>query len=378
MTSHQPSRRNAGVPVSEVLERLHRLFPPALAEEWDNVGLLLGDPAASVRGVGIALEATPATIRETAARRGNLLITHHPFLFRPLSSIDLTSPAGRVIAAAVRRNVAVVACHTNADWAPGGVSDVLAERLRLRHIEPFVPRYPHRFVKLVVFVPADHVSAVAEAIFQAGGGRIGDYDRCSFRSAGEGTYLPREGATPYAGRVGELAVEPEVRLEVRVPEPRLAPVLAAMKQAHPYQEAAYDVLPTDRQQPTGGVGRIGALAKPQTLAAFAKWAAKRLGVPRGRLVGDGATLIDRAVVCGGAGASFLEQVSRLAGTVLVTGDLKYHEARLAEDLGQPVVDLGHYGTERPFVEALAPRLAAAWPDLAVFTCQPEGDPLQGI
>lgn len=378
MTSHQPSRRNNGVPVSEILERLNLLFPPALAEEWDNVGLLVGDPAATVKRIGLALEATTTTVRETADRRGNLLITHHPFLFHPLRAVDLTSPAGMVIATAVRREVAVVACHTNADWAPGGVSDVLAERLDLRNVKPFIPRHPHHFYKLVVFVPASHTTAVAEAIFQAGGGRIGDYEKCSFRSLGEGSYLPREGATPFAGRVGELSSEPEIRLEIRVPESRLTAALAAMHEAHPYQEVAYDVLPTERQQATGGMGRIGDLAKPQKLAVFAKLAAARLGVRHGWFVGDGKTMIQRVIVCGGAGASLLEQARGVAGAVLVTGDLKYHEARLARENGQPVVDLSHYGTERPFIEALASRLASAWPDLSIFACRPEGEPLQAI
>ncbi|MDP8222244.1 MAG: Nif3-like dinuclear metal center hexameric protein [Candidatus Lernaella stagnicola] len=364
--------------VRELLEVLESWFPASLAEQWDNSGLLCGSPADEVRRVGIALEASVEAVRKTAGRSGGLLITHHPVIFDPLRKIDTRHGSGAVLREAMRRDVALVACHTNADWAPEGVNDVLAERLGLRNVHAWQPSYPTKFKKLVVLVPQSHIEPVGEAIFRAGGGIIGTYAKCSFRHPGEGTYLPLPGADPYAGKVGALSAEPEIRLEVRVPAAAVDAVLDAMNLAHPYEEVAFDLYDTDRQSPFGGVARVGELARPQTLAAFARRAARKLGARTGRFVGDGSQEIRRVVVCGGDGSFLLKQIRPEPGLVLVTGDVKYHEALDARAAGLPIVDLGHYATERPFVDTLAVRLAKEFPALSVFACTPEGDPFTAV
>jgi dinuclear metal center YbgI/SA1388 family protein len=371
-------RRSASVSVRAIIELLETWFPPSLAEEWDNVGLLSGATDWSVGRIGVALNATPEAVRETAGRGPALLISHHPLLFKPIGRVNYQDEVGRTLTEAIKRDVALVACHTNADWAVDGVNDVLARRLGLKDTAPLETMFPDRFKKLVVFVPGSHLDAVSEAIFAAGGGIVGNYAKCSFRHPGEGTYVPLAGADPFAGKVGALSTEPELRLEVRVPVGRVSPVLAAMNAAHPYEEVAFDLLATDRQAPSGGLARVGALPRPKSLAAFAKASAKALGVKSGRFVGDGKATIRHAVVCGGGGAFLLDRLAERRDTALVTSDVKYHEALKSQEIGVPIIDLGHYGTERPFAEALAQRLAAHYSDLQVFSCRPEGDPFQTI
>lgn len=375
MTGKTIMRRAAGRRVHEILDLLESFFPSSLAEDWDRIGLQVGAADATAKHVGVALEPTVPAVRQTA---GGVLVTHHPLLFHPLSQLDPSSPVGAVVAEAIRNDTVLVACHTNADWAAGGLNDVLAQRLGLRDVRPWEPLYPESFRKLTTFVPESHLTVVSEAIFNAGGGVIGNYARCSHRVRGEGTYVPLTGATPFSGQVGDWSLEPEIRLEVRVPAMRVEAVLAAMKAAHPYEEVAFDLVPTEKQSPAGGRARVGRLPKPQSLASLARRAARRLGATTGRLIGDPDTPIEQLLVCGGAGAGFIDALAGHRGMALVTGDLKYHEALHARDRRVSVVDLGHFATEYPFVESLAERLTASLSPLPVFVCRTDSDPFSRI
>lgn len=378
MAENLSTRRAKTVRLREVLDRLGEYFPATLAEDWDNVGLLVGSPDAAIRRIGVALEPSLAAVRQTAGTGDSLLITHHPLLLKQPKTLDLRSPLGRIIETAIKRGVAIAACHTNADWAENGVNDVLVETLGFKNARPWREKFPVVFKKLVVFVPESHLTPVSEAIFKAGGGRIGNYAKCSFRHPGEGTYLPLAGADPFAGRVGEVASEPEIRLEVRVPTDLVTAVLGAMHAAHPYEEVVFDLLPTERQSASGGVARLADLPKPLPLAMLGRQSARRLGSKTARLIGDPEQTIGAALVCGGAGSFLIEQLAGQKNVALITGDVKYHEALTARDLGVPVLDLGHYATERPFAEALATRLARQFNTVKVFACRPEGDPFTAI
>ncbi len=380
MAAGQPTRRTAAPCVREVLDVIDTAFPPALAEEWDNSGLQLGDPTASVRRIGLALDPTLDAVRQVKGKGDSLLICHHPLFFRSTKQLDFSTPQGKIVREAVAGRVAIAAAHTNADWGVGGANDMLAELLGLRDVQPFEPLYPHEFRKLIVFVPASHVEAVSEAIFAAGGGLIGDYAKCSYRLDGYGTYLPLAGADPYAGKVGALSSEPEIRLEVRVPLARVDGVLRAMKAAHPYEEVAFDLYPTHRQQPEGGRGRSGRLPRPSTLGAFAKKAARIVQAAAPRRIGEAKQMIENVVVVTGGGASFIDRMIGRNNAVLITGDVGYHDACRARDHGVAVIDLGHYATELPFVNAmktlLERELSALGKSVPVTVCRPAGDPLQ--
>jgi dinuclear metal center YbgI/SA1388 family protein len=347
------STRN--VRVQDLLGLVHGLFPPELAEEWDNVGLQVGDPTATVTRLLVALDPSAAAVAAAEAQDAQLLITHHPLLFKPLRRLTPDDPVGRVVWQAVRHGVAIIAAHTNLDVAGDGLNRWLANRIGLEKEEPLQPA-AGSFFKLVVYVPGEYGEAVADALFAAGAGQIGAYDQCSFRTTGIGTFRPGAGATPFIGTVGQRERVEEVRLETVVPQRRLSRVLERMIKAHPYEEVAYDLLPLANQLPGAGLGRIGRLAEPLALAALAERIKGALGCQTVRLVGQSEQVVSKVAVCGGSGAGLIQEARRRGADVLVTGDVKYHEARQAEELGLALIDAGHFATEYLAVAELATRL----------------------
>ena len=346
--------------IQDLVGLIHSLFPPSLAEEWDNCGLQVGDPAASVTRVLVALDPNEAALAQAAASGAQLLLTHHPLLLRPLRSVTPGDEAGRVVLAAARQQVAILSAHTNLDRAVGGLNDWLAARLGIAGCQPLAAGDAD-LLKLVVFVPEGHEAAVAEALFAAGAGHIGGYDRCSFRSAGTGTFRPGPGSNPYLGRIGETEQVAELRLETILPRALVNKTLDKLRRAHPYEEVACDLIPLANRRPDVGLGRIGRLAEPCGLDAFAERVKAALGCKTLRLAGGMPERVAKVAVCGGSGASLTSEAARQGADVLVTGDVKYHEARLAESLGLALVDAGHFATERivvPELAALVGRIAA--------------------
>jgi dinuclear metal center YbgI/SA1388 family protein len=339
------------------MRQLDEWYPPASAEEWDNVGLQVGARSWPADRALVALDPTVGVIGEASEKDCGLLITHHPLIFSPMSRIDLDEPGGRTVAAAVSARVGVMACHTNADVASPGVSDALAGALDLDVTGPLVKTGGVERVKLVVFVPVEATSKVLDSIASAGGGVIGEYSHCSFRVRGTGTFLPSESAQPVVGEKGALNEVEEDRLEVVIPRDRLEASVDAMKNAHPYEEVAYDVYPLASG---GGLG-LGRLATPRgydTAAALADLCTERLGSPA-RLAGDPRRHVQSIALCGGSGASLIPAAVRAGADVYVTGDIKHHQALDAIAAGLTVIDAGHYGTELPFVPHLAGRLSEA-------------------
>lgn len=369
--------------VRDVIRALDALFPPGLAEDWDRVGLQVGSPDGEARGVAVALEATVRTVEETDASGANVLVTHHPLLFKAPERIDTGDPIlGAVIAEAIRRDVTVVAAHTNADWARGGLNDRLAEQMGLRGVRPLEARSAQERVKIVTFVPRDHVDAVASAMFREGAGVIGDYSCCSFRLDGTGSFFPEAGATPFSGTKGALSLEPETRLEMLADADRLDGVVRAMIAAHPYEEVAYDVYAVRANPGAEGVARVGAFDAPRTAREVAASLKTILGVER--VVGAGPLdkPVSRAAVSTGGGAFLITRVAGLGDCLYVTSDLRYHDARAAEQRGMPVLDVGHFASEIGFVDltvrALREALASARGALSVTPLKSERDPMSSL
>jgi len=321
------------------------------------VGLMVGDPTAAVDRIMVALDGTPNTVEAAIASRCQLLLTHHPFIFRPLKQISAADPAGRLVLNAVRHDLAVVSLHTNFDIADGGMNDLLAERLGVVECRPLRVTTAESLVKLAVFVPKGHEERVREALFRFSG-IIGAYSDCSFQCAGTGTFKPLEGAQPFIGRVGTREYVEEIRLEVLLEQRHLAAAVAALVKAHPYEEPAFDLFPLLNKGAERGLGRIGLPAVETTVGTFADHVKERLGLPGVRFVGDGSRPVRKVAICGGSGMSLLRDAQRQGADVLVTGDVKYHEARDAEALGIALIDGGHFGTEVLMVESVAARMAA--------------------
>jgi dinuclear metal center YbgI/SA1388 family protein len=358
--------------VGDWLRILDGLFPSGLAEAWDNVGLQVGDRSWEADRVMVALDPTPEVIGEAIGHGSGLLVTHHPLLFRPLDRLDLGEPAGRAIGEAVGAGLAVVACHTNADAARPGVTDALAEALDLPVTGVLRPSPREERVKLVTFVPPEATSKVLDAVALAGAGEIGDYSHCSFRVRGTGTFLPSDRAHPTVGEPAELTEVEEDRVEVVLPSARLLSVVQALRTAHPYEEVAYDVYPL-----VGGDGAgPGRLAEPPeeiAASALAERCRERLGGGI-RTAGPLDRPVTRVALCGGAGASLIPDAIVADAEVMVTGDVKHHQALDAAAAGLTVIDAGHHGTEWPFVRALAGVLAASMPDATVSVSETPTDP----
>ena len=341
----------------DIIAAVERLAPPSLAEGWDNCGLQVGDPSAGVTRVLVALTPLPEVFDEAGEKGADFLLFHHPLIFAPLKSVDTGSYPGDLVARAVATNLTVFAAHTSYDAAPEGVSAALAEAIGLRDARETVsPRGALR--KLVVFVPVENVEAVAEALWGAGAGVIGDYTRVSFRSPGTGTFVPGEGSDPYLGEKGRPERVDEIRLETIIPAHLARVAIDAATRAHPYEEVALDVYPVEGYPQDCGYGRIGALSEPLRAEGLRRQVSASLGF-EARLVAnpDPGREVGRVAVLGGSGGSFIPEVAASGAGAYVTGDLDYHDALLAESLGLAAIDAGHAATELPSLEPLAGRLA---------------------
>ena len=340
-----------------ILNLLERLAPSELAEAWDRSGLQWGDLRQDVRRIVVGLDLDDECIDFAIRQGAELILVHHPPLFRPLQEIRWDQPVGARIFRCCREGIAVAALHTNLDAARDGVSLSLAKRLELEDTEPLSPHPGEDLYKLVVFVPPDHVEPVRDALAQSGAGWIGQYSHCTFQSEGIGTFKPLAGSNPYLGNVGELARVRELRLETIVPRSRLDASVQAMIQAHPYEEVAYDVYHLEIKQYRGeGFGRIGRLQQAKPLHQFATAAARVLNVSACRYAGPPDRLVQRVAVLGGSGMSFWKDAVRMQADVLVTGDIKYHEALDALERGLCLVDIGHDASEIPALTDFADRL----------------------
>lgn len=335
-----------GLVVFDVVNWLERLAPPHLAESWDAVGLQVGDGWAPVRRVLTALTVTPDVVRQARELEADLIVAHHPLLFRPLKAVSFTSRTGAVLASLIKEGIALYVAHTNLDAAPGGVNDGLARRLELEDAVPLVPKPRTRQYKLVTFVPLDHKRAVMEAMAEAGAGVIGQYSHCSFSAAGVGTFRPLAGANPFIGTVGELEEVEEARLEMLVDEERLSAAVQALLKAHPYEEAAYDIYPLEPAKKEAGIGRVGRLKRPMTAEEAVAHVKSALGLAGVRLAGARRERVEKVAVVGGSGGSFVEAAAARGADLLVTGDVDYHDADEARFCGLMVIDAGHFGTER--------------------------------
>lgn len=342
--------------LADLVGLLNGLYAPALAEDWDNVGLQVGDPTTEIERILVCLDAEEIAIEEAQRLNAQLVVSHHPLIFKPLKRLTPSDETGRTLFRAIRNEIAVYSAHTNLDRAADGLNDWLAQRLGLENCQPLEKPQAAGFYKLVVFVPRGHEAALMDALFAAGAGQVGEYDRCSFRSAGTGSFRGSADTDPFIGQPGEPAEADEFRLETIVAGGRLAKVLARMLKVHPYEEVAYDLIPLANTRSDIGLGRIGRLAEKIGLQQFAEQVREQLNVSSVRLVGDAEQKISKIAVCGGSGASLLSEALRQGADCLVTGDIKYHDAQRARAEGLALIDAGHFGTEQFMVAELSLRL----------------------
>ena len=323
----------------EDLERvLEGLAPGTLTEPWDNTGLLVGRRGTEISKVIVALDLTEDVVVEAVTGGFQAVITHHPLLFTPLRRVTDADRRGMLVSQLIAADVAYFAAHTNLDGAVGGLCDLVAQELGLLDLHPLVRAAAGR-KKFVGFVPPEAIERVSGAVFAAGAGRIGDYRDAAFAGSGEGAFVPGA-AAPRVGRPGRPERVAELRWETIVPTERLAAVINAYLEAHPYEEPAFDVYPLENVLVRGGEGRVGSTRAAMSLLSLAETAAEAFGLSEVTYAGDGERIVDRVAVVTGSGGSLMEVAAGRAD-VFVTGDLHYHDAERAADLGLDLIVLPH-------------------------------------
>ncbi len=360
--------------VKTICSFLDRFAPRELAADWDNVGLLLGDPSSEVLRLLTCLTVTPEVVAEAIESGVQLIVTHHPILFRGAKRLTLNEPEGRLLWPLARAGIAVYSPHTAFDNCPGGINDLIARELGLVDVKPLRLRrtQPH---KIVVFVPQSDLAKVSDAMFAAGAGQIGQYSQCSFRLEGTGTFFGSDASNPTVGQKGRREEVSEWRLEALCPEERVSAVIDAMRGAHSYEEPAYDVYPLRPISGGGHEGRVGALGSPSNLEQLARQVKASLRAGAVQIVGEPTAAIQRLAIACGAAGEFLDDAQRAGAHAFLTGEMRFHDYLRARDMGIALILSGHYATERPAIEMLAQMLQAEWSGLVIWPSRRESDPV---
>jgi len=312
-----------------------------------------GDLRKTVPAVLLSLDFSIEVLEEALEMGASFIFTHHPFLFHPLKTIDLQNPREKLIARALQEGITLYCAHTNLDVVPGGVNDVLAGLLGLTNLEILAPTGREELEKLVTFVPEGFEERVREAVSSAGAGWIGNYSHCTYQLLGTGTFLPREGTSPFIGKEGTLEKVREFRLETVLPQNRRNEVIQALLAAHPYEEVAYDLYPLNIHGQIRGLGRIGELEEAVSLHEFAERCRELLHPDFLHVRGDLQSRIRKVAVLGGSGGDYFDRALHSGADVFLTGDVKFHQAQEAELNGLALIDAGHDATEWPIVSSMA-------------------------
>ncbi|MFI4855659.1 MAG: Nif3-like dinuclear metal center hexameric protein [Phycisphaerales bacterium JB065] len=356
--------------VADLIKTLNSVAPESLAGSWDNVGLLVGDSSLEFKGpVFLTLDLTDPVIDEAIACRAGFVIAYHPPLFHAAKRYTQTDRAGRTITKLLHAGVAgIYSPHSALDAAPGGLNDWLIERAAqnpspqaVTNRRALEPVSSGGAMKLVVFVPEDHAGALREALHRAGAGIIGDYDHCTYASSGEGTFRGNASTNPAVGEPGRLERVPELRLETVVPPSRVGAVVEAIREAHPYEEPAFDLYRTERHpDPSIGAGRVGDLARPLTAHTIAKHLSRNLNIAGVRLAlpdgWDPIQPLTRIACCPGAGSSLVDGAINQGAQLFITGEMRHHELLSATEQGLAIALAGHTNTERPYIGLYAERI----------------------
>ena len=359
--------------LAEIISHLEQLAPPVLQESYDNAGLLIGDKNADITGALVCLDVTEAVLDEAIARNLNLIIAHHPLIFKPLKRIVETNPLEKMVVKAIRHHIAVYAIHTNLDSVMNGVSASLANRLGLVNTRVLSPR-KGLLRKLVTFCPKSYAETLRQSLFAAGAGKIGNYDSCSFNTEGTGTFRALDRANPFVGNMNELHYEAEEKIELIYPVFREQAVIQAMKSVHPYEEVAYDVYVLENELKEVGYGIVGELPEQQDSLSFLNFLKEKTGTTCLRHTSITSSTVKKIAVCGGSGSFMIREAMAAAADVFVTGDVKYHEFLDAEG-HLLIADIGHYESERFVLEFLHADLNEKFPNFANFISEVNTNPI---
>ncbi len=359
--------------VDDIIKTIESVAPVAWQESYDNAGLQVGHRGQEAIGAVVCLDVTEAVVDEAIALGYNMIVAHHPLLFKGLKSITGNSYIERVVMKAIRHDIAIYAAHTNLDSAPGGVSFRMAEKLGLQSVRVLDPQ-GGQLLKLVTYLPATHADVVRDALFAVGAGHIGNYDQCSFNQAGTGTFRAGAEAHPYCGEVGKLHQADEIRVEVILPVYLQGAVLKALRKAHPYEEPAYDLIPLANRWEQVGLGVVGELPQPMDEMQVLERLKTTFGVGCVKYSTLRDCKISRIALCGGAGASLMSRAVAAGADLFVTGEIRYHdyfdfESRIL------LAEIGHYESEQYTKEIFCEIIQKKFPTFAIRSTQVEKNPI---
>lgn len=359
--------------LSEIIKAIEAFAPPSYQENYDNAGLITGNPQQKITGVLICLDSIEEVIDEAIRENCNLVVAHHPIIFSGLKKINGKNYVERTIIKAIKNDIAIYAAHTNLDNVQQGVNAKIAEKLGLKNCSVLNPK-SGLLKKLVTFCPSDKAAEVRDALFKAGAGKIGNYDECSYNLEGLGTFRAGKGTNPFVGEQNIQHQEPETRIETIFPAQLQSSILNALVASHPYEEVAYDIYPLENEYKQVGSGLIGELEKPQDGLAFLKGLKTSLNTNCVRYTTLTDKQIKRVAVCGGAGSFLLKNAISAGADAFVTADLKYHQFFDAE--GRILLaDVGHFESEQFTGEIFYDLLMEKFPTFAVRLSKTNTNPV---
>jgi len=362
--------------VKEIQEKVETIVSLELAQDWDNVGLLVGDSQRNIKNILLTIDITAKVLEEAKKSKTDLIISYHPIIWDGLKRITKEGDAG-IVYELIHSDIGVLSLHTALDVVAGGINDILAEIVGIRDGKPigdYVESPSSERYKVVVFVPKENVGKVSNAMFKAGAGTIGNYSHCSFRTEGEGSFLGLEESKPAVGKRGKIEKVAEIKFEAIVLSDRLEQVISAMLKAHPYETPAFDCYKLFNPQDKTGLGRIGKLAKPAQLKSIIQNIKKATGAKAVGFVGKQNKIVKKAAVCAGSCGKIINTIIAEKADLYVTGELKHHHALAAQEAGLTCLCLSHTVSERFILKKLAKQLQKLLKQVKISISKTDADP----
>jgi dinuclear metal center YbgI/SA1388 family protein len=359
--------------LNQIINELNQWAPLSLQESYDNSGLLVGDPKQEINSILISLDIVEETIEEAILGKFDLVLSHHPIIFKGLKSLTGKTPEERAIIKAIQHRIAIVAMHTNLDNVMHGVNAKIAEKLNIKNASILSP-ISGNLKKVVVYIPGNHLSAFRQAMFDAGAGNIGAYDQCSFGVHGTGTFRGGEDSNPFVGEKGELHHEEEVRFESIFPQHLQSKIIRAIHKNHPYEEPAYDIFSLENDNRQTGAGMIGDLENAMDETSFLHLLKEKMQTNCIRYTSIGSKQIKKVAFCGGSGSFLIGAAKSQNADVFITGDVKYHDFFMG-DKNMMIADIGHYESEQFTKELLYDFLIENFSKFAVQISEHQTNPI---
>jgi dinuclear metal center YbgI/SA1388 family protein len=359
--------------LSELCSYLDSAVPLSFQESYDNSGLQVGLPESEIGSALIVLDVTEQVIDEAIAGKHNLIISHHPLIFNGIKKISGRTYTERILYKAIKNDVAVYSSHTNLDIFTNSVSRKMAEKLNLQKIKALAP-LEKMLLKLVVYIPESHLDKVTAAIFEAGAGVIGNYDRCGFSTPGTGSFRGNEVSIPYAGEKGRIHIEREIRFETVLFSYMREKVIKALIDAHPYEEVAYDIFMLENKNVDLGLGCTGELNSEMDEMDFLKLVSSVFDSKGIRFSRPTGKPVKKVALCGGSGASLLNEAIASEADAFITADIRYHSFFDADNRIL-FVDAGHFESEKFATEILKDLIIKKFPKFAVRFSETNTNPI---